>query len=111
MSKHAYNLQGYYEGNGIEARLSYAWRDKAYLGNYGFGSGSDTHTLGIWSKAYGQLDGSFAYEFTKGLKLTVEGINLTKEASKAYLQFPNLPLRYASGDQRIMVGIRYSFGG
>lgn len=111
VSKHAYNLQGYYEGNGFEARLSYAWRDKAYLGNYGFGSGSDTHTLGIWSKAYGQLDGSFAYEFTKGLKLTVEGVNLTKEASKAYLQFPNLPLRYASGDQRIMVGIRYSFGG
>ncbi len=111
VSKHAYNVQGYYEGNGIEARVSYSWRDKAYLGNYGFGSGTDTHNLGIWSQAYGQVDASFAYAITPSLKLTVEGVNLNKEASKAYLQFPDLPLRYATGDQRIMVGFRYNFGG
>ncbi len=111
VSKTSYNLQGYYEGNGIEARLSYAWRDKAYLGNYGFGSGPDTHNLGIYSKAYGQLDGSFAYQVIPSVKITLEGINLTKQASKAYLQFPNLPLRYSTGDQRVMIGVRYTFGG
>ena len=80
-------------------------------GNYGFGSGTDTHSLGIWAKAYGQVDASFSYALTPSLKLTVEGVNLNKEASKAYLQFPDLPLRYATGDQRIMLGVRYNFGG
>lgn len=111
VSKTAYNLQGYYEGNGFEARLSYAWRDKAYLGNYGFGSGADTHDLGIWSEAYGQVDGSLSYALNSSVKFTLEGVNLTKSAQKAYLQFPNLPLRYTSGDQRVMLGVRLNFGG
>lgn len=111
VSKTAFNVQAYYEGHGFEGRLSYAWRDKSYSGNFSFGSGADTHSLGIWTRAYGQLDGSISYNLSPGLKLSLEGINLTKEASSAYLQFPDLPFRYQTGDQRIMVGIRYSFGG
>lgn len=107
VSKTAYNLQGYYEGGGFEARLSYAWRDKSYQGNYGFGA----HNLGIWTKAYGQLDGSVGYAISPAFKITLEGVNLTKQSSASYLQFPNLPLRYLSGDQRIMIGLRYNFGG
>lgn len=110
VAKTAYNLQGYYEGYGFEARVSYAWRDKSYLGNFGFGSGADTHSLGIWQAAYGQLDGQVAYSVTPALKVTLEGINLTEESSNAYLQFENLPFRFLSGDRRLMVGLRYKFG-
>ena len=111
VSKNAFNVQGYFERGPFSTRLSYAWRDKAYQGNYGFGSGADLHNLGIYNKAYGQLDGQVAYEVTRDLKVTLEGSNLTKEDSKAYLQFPNLPLRFVSGDRRVSLGVRYRFGG
>ena len=111
VSKNAFNVQGYYETGPFSTRLSYAWRDKAYQGNYGFGSGTDVHNLGIYNEAYGQLDGQIAYEIMPELKVTLEGSNLTKEDSKSYLQFSNLPLRFVSGDRRVSLGVRYRFGG
>jgi TonB-dependent receptor len=110
VSKSAFNVQGYFEHGPFQTRLSYAWRDKAYQGNYGFGSGTDVHNLGIYNEAYGQLDGQVAYEITPDLKVTLEGSNLTKEDSKAYLQFSDLPLRFVSGDRRVSLGVRYRFG-
>ncbi|CAN5424661.1 TonB-dependent receptor [soil metagenome] len=111
VSKHAFNVQGYFERGPFSTRLSYAWRAKAYQGDYSFGSGADLHKLGIYNEAYGQLDGQVAYEVTPDLKVTLEGSNLTKEDSKAYLQFPELPLRFVSGDRRVSLGVRYRFGG
>jgi TonB-dependent receptor len=111
VSKNAFNVQGYFETGPFSTRLSYAWRDKSYQGNFGFGSGADVHNLGIYNEAYGQLDGQVAYEITSDLKVTLEGSNLTKEDSKSYLQFPNLPLRFVSGDRRVSLGVRYRFGG
>ena len=111
VSKNAFNVQGYFEHGPFSTRLSYAWRDKAYTGNFTFGSGADLHKLGIYNEAYGQLDGQVAYEVTSDLKVTLEGSNLTKEDSKSYLQFSNLPLRFVSGDRRVSLGVRYRFGG
>jgi len=110
VSKSAYNLQGYYETGPFSARLSYAWRDKAFVGNYGFGAGADVHTLGIYNDAYGQLDGQVAFAVTPALKFTLEGSNLTKEDAKTYLQFPNLPFRFVGGDRRLSAGVRFKFG-
>jgi len=110
VSKTAFNVQGYYETGPFSSRLSYAWRDKAYLGNFGFGSGSDVHTLGIYNKAYGQLDGQVAYEVTPALKITLEGSNLTKQDAETYLQFPGLPFRFVGGDRRVSIGARFKLG-
>jgi iron complex outermembrane receptor protein len=110
VAKHAFNVQGYYEGHGFEARLSYAWRDKSYQGNFAFGSGADTHSLGTWERAYGQLDGQIGYAINDQIKVVLEGINLTKEDTGRYLQWENLPFRYATGDRRIVVGARFKFG-
>jgi TonB-dependent receptor len=110
VAKHAFNVQGYYEGHGFEARLSYAWRDKSYQGNFAFGSGADTHSLGTWERAYGQLDGQIGYAINDQIKVVLEGINLTKEDSGRYLQWENLPFRYATGDRRIVIGARFKFG-
>jgi TonB-dependent receptor len=110
VSKNAFNVQGYFERGPFSTRLSYAWRDKAYQGNYGFGSGADVHNLGIYNEAYGQLDGQVAYDITQDLKVTLEASNLTKEDSKSYLQFSELPLRFVSGDRRVSFGLRYRFG-
>lgn len=105
VSKNAYNIQGFYEKNGYEARVSYAWRDTSYEGNFGFG----TSNLGVWKNAYGQLDAQVGYSVNEKLKVTLEAINLTEEANSAYLQFEDLPFRYISGDRRIVVGLRYKY--
>lgn len=110
VAKNAFNVQGYYEGHGFEARLSYAWRDKSYQGNFGFGAGADAHNLSIWERAYGQLDGQIGYAVTDDIKIVVEGINLTEESSGRYLQFENLPFRYATGERRISIGARFTLG-
>lgn len=110
VAKHAFNLQGYYEGHGFEARLSYAWRDKSYQGNFAFGSGADSHNLSTWERAYGQLDGQIAYAVTDDIKVVLEGINLTEESTGRYLQFENLPFRYATGERRISLGARFTLG-
>jgi iron complex outermembrane receptor protein len=110
VSKQAFNVQGYFEKGPFSTRLSYAWRDKAYQGNFGFGSGADVHNLGIYNEAYGQLDGQVAFDVTKDLKVTLEASNLTKEDNKTYLQFSDLPLRFVSGDRRVSFGLRYRFG-
>jgi iron complex outermembrane recepter protein len=113
VSKHAYNVQAFYENNGLEARVSYAWRDKAYYGNFAFSSGAaagGTITAGTWERAYGQLDAQIGYALTPSLKVTLEGINLTEEATSRYLQFEQLPFRYATGERRVVLGVRYTFG-
>lgn len=110
VAKNAFNLQGYYEGYGFEARLSYAWRDKSYQGNFAFGAGADAHNLSTWERAYGQLDGQIGYQVTPDFKIVLEGINLTEEATGRYLQWENLPFRYATGERRISIGGRFTFG-
>ena len=109
VSKHSFNGQVYFETGGFSSRLSYSWRSKAYLGNFGFGDGGVTRTLGIYGKSYGQLDGQIAYDINKNIGVFVEGVNLTKANQSAYLQFPELPFRYETGSRRIYVGAKVNF--
>jgi len=118
--KHTVNAQVYYQNYGFEARVSYAWRDKSFQGNFGFpdaegftaanpGGTSVTRTFGIWNRDYGQLDAQVAYQFTDYLGVTLEAINLTEEDQTQYLQYPNLPFNFESGSRRILLGIRGKF--
>lgn len=109
VSKHSFNGQVYFEKSGFAARASYTWRSKAYLGNFGFGDGGTTRTLGIYGRAYGQLDGQISYDLNENFGVFVEGINLTESDQSAYLQFPNLPLRFESGSRRIYIGGKFKF--
>lgn len=109
VSKHSFNGQIYFEKSGFAARASYSWRSKSYLGNFGFGDGGVTRTLGIYQKPYGQLDGQISYQLTPNFNVFVEGINLNKENTKTYLQFPELPFRFESGSRRIFAGVKFNF--
>lgn len=110
VAKHAFNGQVYYEYEGLEARVSYTWRNKSFAGNFGFADGAVTRTLGIWNRSYGQLDAQIGYQVTEQIGLTLEAVNLTKEDQSQYLQFGNLPFTYGSGSQRIMAGVRFKLG-
>jgi iron complex outermembrane recepter protein len=109
VSKHSFNGQVYFETGGLSTRLSYSWRSKAYLGNFGFGDGAVTRTLGIYAKSYGQLDGQISYDINKHIGVFVEGMNLTKANQSAYLQFPELPFRFESGSRRVYLGAKVNF--
>lgn len=109
VSKHSANGQVYFESHGLEARLSYSWRSKAYLGNFGFGDGGTTRTLGIYGTSYGQLDGQVSYDITPNFGVFVQAINLTEADQSAYLQFPELPFRYETGSRRIYLGGKFKF--
>ncbi|MEO9599664.1 TonB-dependent receptor [Parasphingorhabdus sp.] len=109
VSKHSLNTQVYFERDGFAARASYTWRSKQFVGNFGFGDGGVTRTLGIYQRSYGQLDGQISYDINDNFGVFVEGINLTKANQSAYLQFPELPFRYESGSRRIYVGGKFKF--
>jgi iron complex outermembrane recepter protein len=120
VAKNSANAQVYFEKAGFEARLSYAWRDKSFAGNFGFpdtdfstdpAGVSVTRTLGIWNRDYGQLDAQLGYSFLEGkLGVTLEALNLTNEDQSQYLQFQNLPSSFSSGDRRLLLGVRFNFG-
>ena len=109
VSKHSANGQVYFERYGFAARASYSWRSKQYMGNFGFADGSVTRTLGIYQKAYGQLDGQISYSVTDNFEVFAEAINITKADTSVYLQFPELPFRYQSGSRRIYGGVKFTF--
>lgn len=110
VAKHSVNAQVYYEGNGLGARLSYSYRSKAFVGNFGFSDGpTGTRNYGIYNRAYGQLDGQISYQITPQFGVLVEAINLTDASQSQYLQYENLPFTFSSGTRRIFVGGRFSF--
>ncbi|APG61883.1 TonB-dependent receptor [Sphingorhabdus lutea] len=109
VSKHSFNGQVYYEKDGFAARASYSWRSSQLLGNFGFGDGNVTRSMGIYGRAYGQLDGQISYDVNDNFGVFVEGINLTKSDQSAYLQFENLPFRFESGSRRNYVGGKFKF--
>ncbi|MCS0584031.1 TonB-dependent receptor [Massilia pinisoli] len=104
LSKNAYNLAVLYDKGPVSARLAYSWRSKylqavnAYGTNGGegidanpdspnFGKGySVNYALPTYGGAYGELDGSFQYEITPNLKLSVEASNLTNAIYRQYMQ-------------------------
>jgi iron complex outermembrane receptor protein len=113
VAENAVNAQIYYQHRGIEARLSYSWRDKSFFGNFGFADAVNgvgiTRTYGRWDRDYGQLDAQVGYQFTDNLGVTLEAINLTEEDLSQYLQYENLPFTFESGTRRILFGIRGNF--
>ncbi|NEL81713.1 MAG: TonB-dependent receptor, partial [Xanthomonas perforans] len=56
------------------------------------------------------LDASLRYKISKQLELSLEGINLTNEASDEWVSSPRtgqLPLQYAETGRQYLLGLRY----
>ena len=97
----SYNLIGFYDKNGLQARLAYNWRDKFLTSTVGV---SGTPNNPQYVEDYGQLDFNVSYEVRDGWTLFVEGINVTDETTRtvgrtsAYVNFAT------------QTGARYNFG-
>jgi TonB-dependent receptor len=106
MSKWSYNLALMYEKYGFSGRLAYNWRS-----HYLLTTSAANINQPVWAESYGQLDGSVFYNFTKNLKLGVQGTNLTN--SKTYLDvgYSDFHPRYSwtVSDRRFAIIARATF--
>ena len=96
------NLVGFYDKNGIQARLAYNWRDSFYNGG-GYGG------YPIYEKAYDQVDMSASYEIIDDLVVYVEGLNILNSTGGSY---GRTKLEIVSASQtgpRYHLGVRYKF--
>ena len=96
-------MSGFYEKNGIQARLAYNYRDEFLF--QCFSNFSEPRTR----EAFGQLDLSAAYEINEQFQVFFEGINLTDENSRDYSRFENRFLTYSDTGSRYKLGVRASF--
>jgi iron complex outermembrane recepter protein len=62
----------------------------------------------VFSRDYGQLDGSISYQINDKIGVALEGLNLAEEERSQYLQFPNQPFTYQSGERRLVFTVRAS---
>jgi Outer membrane receptor proteins, mostly Fe transport len=97
------NIVGFYDANGIQARIAYNWRDE-YLSDRNAGGGNPAYT-----EAFSQIDLSFSYDLNDNVTFTAEGINVTGEDSRVHGRSERQIYSLEDLGARYQVGVRYSF--
>ncbi len=98
------NLIGFYERDGIQARIAYNWRD-TYLASTAQGGSNAPGYV----KDYAQLDFSLGYELSDSVNILFEGINVTGEDSRLYGRSERQMYNMEDLGARYQVGIRYTY--
>ncbi|GAB2526825.1 TonB-dependent receptor [Microbulbifer agarilyticus] len=101
----SFNVIGFYDKNGLQARLAYNWRDD-FLTNTLDGNGERNP---VYTDAYGQLDANVSYDIQDNLSVFVEGINLTSGTQRLYGRHENMVIGSIQTGARYSMGVRYSF--
>lgn len=99
LSRHSYNLIGYYEKYGFSARVAWNWRSKF------FDERTSTNQASF-AEPYGQLDVSASYDVNKQFTVTFEAVNVTNGAEKRYQELLERPIAYRVNDRRFLLGFR-----
>lgn len=125
LSRNSYNVQGYYEKNGLQLRLAYNYRDEYLdteeekrinsIGAQGLGelgsipSDDDDATAGNnWKKGRGQLDFSGSYQVREDLTLVGSITNVLGEPSTWRHELGS-NWKYTEADRRIAIGLRAKY--
>lgn len=101
LAETTYNFTAYYENNSFDARVSYNYKDE-YVERV------ERSMYPVYRDDYGQVDVSLGYKINDSIKIVVEGINVTDEATKGYTMDPKFPTMYEFSGRRISLGIRGS---
>ncbi len=106
MSSRSYNLAVMYEKYGVSARLAYNWRQRYLLT-----SSAANVNAPVWSRDYGQLDGSIFYTINSHYKVGFQGTNLLKERTVLEVGYPGrtAPYNWVQTDRRVAAVLRASF--
>ena len=100
------NFIGFYDGEDLQVRLAYNWRDD-YLN--GAGQGQGTLTNPTYTKAYGQWDLGVTYYYDDNWTFYFSGLNLTEETIHVYGLNERQPLQAVQIGPRYDFGVRYNF--
>src|SRR3546814_4969874 len=106
LSKHNVNVAVFYEKGPVSLRAAYNWRSRFLL------TSSDVifPYYPIFNEPTGQIDASAMFTIYKGVKIGVQGVNLTNEITKTSQMFTTSGLRgprsYFMNDRRFSFIIR-----
>jgi len=103
LSKHSYNLSGYYDDGTISARLSYNWRSRFVIAPLDRGNNPAV------GEPFGQWDASASATLTDNVSVFLEGVNVfnaqrTENAASIYRR--NIIETYG---RRVYGGVRVKF--
>jgi iron complex outermembrane receptor protein len=100
-SKWTGNLVGYYEDHGVSVRLAYTYRSHFFVGLDRASPESQAN--------FGTLDGSFAYQITPNIALTVDALNITNSKLKYYAAIPTQVRAVYDNGTQLFMGIKVKF--
>jgi TonB-dependent receptor len=100
------NLIGFYDGEDLQVRLAYNWRDD-FLNGVGQGQGTTTNPTN--TEAYGQWDLGVTYYYNDNLTFYFSGLNLTNETQHLYGLTERQVLQAVQLGPRYDFGLRYNF--
>jgi TonB-dependent receptor len=100
------NLIGFYDGEDLQVRLAYNWRDD-FIAGVGQAEGTRSNPTNV--KAYGQLDLGVTYYWNDNLTMYFSGLNITDETRIVYGLTEKQVLQAVQTGVRWDVGIRYNF--
>ncbi|MGH8036747.1 MAG: TonB-dependent receptor [Stenotrophomonas sp.] len=111
LSKSSWNATLFYEGKVFSGRVSATNRDDYLTQVPGTEAGFNVDgTHGMTGTTF--IDASIRYAISDKLELSLEGMNLTNEASDEWVYSPatgRLPLQYTETGRQYMLGVRYKF--
>ena len=100
------NLIGFYDGEDLQVRLAYNWRDD-FIAGVGQAEGTRSNPTNV--KAYGQLDLGVTYYWNDNLTMYFSGLNITNETRTVYGLTKKQILQAVQTGPRWDLGIRYNF--
>ncbi len=99
------NLVGFYDKDGLQARIAYNWRD-TFLVNTVHGTGSPNP---VYIDAYGQVDVNVSYDINDNVSVFVEGLNVTDEYTRSHARSELQVMNMTQLGPRYNIGVRYTF--
>jgi TonB-dependent receptor len=111
LSRNSWNATLFYEGKVFSGRVSATNRDDYLTQVTGTEAGFNLDGYhGMTGTTF--IDASIRYAINEKLELSLEGMNLTNEASDEWVYSPStgqLPLQYTETGRQFMLGVRYKF--
>jgi len=110
-----WNLTGYYDRNGISARLSYTFNEGSQNSLPGSQNGFIAPLGVIWGRDYKQLDFSGNVDLGKIMNnsylptVVLNVINITKESQGSYFDYENAVFNRFNPGRTVMIGVRGRF--
>ncbi|MCM2679376.1 TonB-dependent receptor [Echinimonas agarilytica] len=101
----SYNLSGFYDKDGLQARVAYNWRDD-FLSALGQ---PEAGTEPQYTESYGQLDVSVSYDINDTVNVFVEGLNVLEQEQRIYGRYEEQLIKATQNSARYAVGVRAKF--